>query len=314
MRKNLVAREGWDRVRAVIFTVLFVMIAASCGAGQKDNETNLLPDDKSPGSIDTTPGSGTTSPGSGSPDPEWYKPKTLTTWQIQLQGEINTSFDVAVYDVDLFDTPDAVIKLLHSKGSKVICYFSAGTYEDWRDDAPRFKSAELGSPLADWPGERWLDIRSSNVLDVMKTRMDIAAARGCDGVDPDNMDGYTNNSGFPLTAGNQEFYNKAIAEAAHERKLAVGLKNDLDQIEALVPYFDFAVNEQCHQYNECELLAPFIAAKKPVFNIEYGREYQSPQGFKQLCQAATQRGFRTLVFSLALDGSLRQSCDGGAAP
>ena len=36
----------------------------------------------------------------------------------------------------------------------------------------------------------------------------------------------------------------------------------------LVDDFDFAVNEQCHQYNECESLTPFTEQNKAVFNAE----------------------------------------------
>ncbi|CAM5461747.1 Glycoside-hydrolase family GH114 TIM-barrel domain-containing protein OS=Streptomyces albaduncus OX=68172 GN=FHS32_003323 PE=4 SV=1 [Streptomyces griseoloalbus] len=38
--------------------------------------------------------------------------------------------------------------------------------------------------------------------------------------------------------------------------MAVGLKNDLDQIRGLVGDFDFAVNEQCAQYGECDRTHP----------------------------------------------------------
>jgi hypothetical protein len=60
-----------------------------------------------------------------------------------------------------------------------------------------------------------------------------------------------------------------LTRVAHRKGLAVGLKNDLDQISSLVKDFDFAVNEQCAEYNECATLKPFIAAGKPVFPTEY---------------------------------------------
>jgi len=47
------------------------------------------------------------------------------------------------------------------------------------------------------------------------------------------------------------------------------MKNDLEQIPDLISYFDWELNEQCFQYNECDQLLPFIQAGKPVFNIEY---------------------------------------------
>ena len=38
---------------------------------------------------------------------------------------------------------------------------------------------------------------------------------------------------------------------------------------ALVGSFDFAVNEQCAEYCECDALAPFVRAGKAVFHAEY---------------------------------------------
>lgn len=103
----------------------------------------------------------------------------------------------------------------------------------------------------------------------MADRLDMCRDKGFDAVEPDNMDGYRNRTGFQLTAADQLRYNRLIARLAHERGMAVGLKNDLDQIPDLVGDFDFAVNEQCAQYDECGDMKPFIAADKAVFHVEY---------------------------------------------
>jgi hypothetical protein len=201
---------------------------------------------------------------------EVWQPSPGVSWQWQLSGEIDTSFDVAMYDIDLFDTPQATIDLLHSNGRIVICYFSAGSYEDWRDDASQFPPDVLGDTLDGWPDERWLDIRQISQLEpIMMARLDLAVSKGCDGVEPDNVDGYANDSGFPLTSQDQLAYNIWLANAAHTRNLSIGLKNDLDQIPDLVDYFDWALNEQCYEYDECELLRPFTQANKAVFGVEY---------------------------------------------
>jgi hypothetical protein len=36
--------------------------------------------------------------------PGIWQPAQDTTWQVQLTGALDASFDVALYDVDLFDT------------------------------------------------------------------------------------------------------------------------------------------------------------------------------------------------------------------
>jgi len=200
-----------------------------------------------------------------------WRPPPCTTWQWQLTGTIETAVDVTMFDVDLFDAPGATIDLLHAAGRVVVCYFSAGSWEDWRPDAGSFPPEVLGNPLdPPFQDERWLDVRNLAVLGpILGARMDLAVAKGCDGVEPDNVDGYANDSGFPLTAGDQLVFNRWLAAAAHARGLSVGLKNDLEQIPQLVASFDWALDEQCWEYAECELLEPFVERGRAVFGVEY---------------------------------------------
>lgn len=105
-------------------------------------------------------------------------PSVDDTWQLQLQGTINTSYNAAVFDIDLFDTPQATINALKAQGKRVVCYFSAGSSENWRPDFSKFKAADMGNALDGWAGERWLDTRSANVRAVMMARMDWRNRRG----------------------------------------------------------------------------------------------------------------------------------------
>jgi len=132
-------------------------------------------------------------------------------------------------------------------------------------------SVVLGNPLdPPFGDELWLDIRRIDLLGpIMTARMDLAVAKGCDGVEPANVDGYTNDTGFPLANQDQLTYNRWLASEAHTRGLSVGLKNDLDQIADLVDEFDWALDEQCWEYSECDLLAPFVASGRAVFGTEY---------------------------------------------
>ncbi len=88
-----------------------------------------------------------TDPATTSVDADWYRPAVDVNAQIQLQGTPNTSYGVELYVLDLFDTDTAVIDALHADGRKMICYFSAGTFENWRDDANRFTAADKGRRL-----------------------------------------------------------------------------------------------------------------------------------------------------------------------
>jgi hypothetical protein len=235
-----------------------------------------------------------------------WRPAPLTTWQWQLSGPIDTTHDVAMYDVDLFDAPRSTIDALHAAGRVVICYFSAGSWENWRPDAGRFPAGVLGSTLSGWPDERWLDVRNVRALGpIMKARLDRAVAKGCDGVEPDNVDGYANDSGFPLTGQHQRAYNRWLAAEAHNRGLSIGLKNDLGQVVALVGDFDWALNEQCFQYDECDRLAPFVAAGKAVFVAEYA--LTATQFLTTVCPDAATRRISVLRKRLDL-GTYRLAC------
>lgn len=217
-------------------------------------------------------------------------------WQIQYTGDLSTHVDVDVFNLDLFDTPPATIAALRDRGIFVMCYFSAGSYEDWRPDASRFPPQVLGQDMEGWPGEKWLDIRQIDVLlPILEARLDLAVVKGCDGVDPDNVDAYTHATGFPLTAEDQQRYNIVVAQAAHQRGLRVGLKNDLEQIPALLPYFDWIINEECFSFGECDQLLPFVQAGKPVFVIEY--ELMPPD----FCPQALQMNFNALHKNWELD-------------
>jgi len=206
-----------------------------------------------------------------------------------------------MYDIDLFDNTAATITSLHSKGRAVICYFST-QYENWRSDAASFTSAVLGNNLDDWAGEKYVDIRSTVVRNIMTARLDMAVTKGCDGVEPDNVDGYEASTGFPLTAADQISFNTFIATEAHARGLSVGLKNDLDQATTLQPSFDWALNEQCNQYDECDDLKTFVTNGKAVFGVEYQGSVSS------FCPAMITDKFSWLLKDLDLDASVTQCC------
>ncbi len=229
------------------------------------------------------------------PCPTCWHPALNTSWQWQLSGTVDLSVTASMYDIDMFDNSASVVSALHAQGRKVICYIDAGTWESWRPDASEFPPSVLGNPNG-WPGERWLDIRQLSILGpIMQARMDQCVSKGFDGVEFDNVDGYANNTGFPLTSADQLTYDTWLANQAHQRGLSVALKNDLDQIPALLPYFDWALDEQCFQYGECGKLLPFLKAGKAVMEVEY---YLPPQWF---CGVADRLDFNSLFKHLSLD-------------
>jgi hypothetical protein len=210
--------------------------------------------------------------------------------------------EAQVYDLDLFDTDVDVVRGLRDQGRHAVCYFSAGSWEPGRPDSGAFPAAVRGQPLVGFEDEHWLDVsRTDILLPLMAKRMDLCLAKGFDGVEPDNVDGYANHSGFSLTGVQQLRYNRELAALAHARGLAVALKNDLDQVSLLAPSFDFAINEQCVEYDECKRLAPFVRAGKPVLHVEY----HIP--LARLCQATRHLQFSSMLKREDL-GTYRLSC------
>ncbi|STY28591.1 Uncharacterized conserved protein [Legionella wadsworthii] len=190
-------------------------------------------------------------------------------WNYVLSETPKFSVLADIYDIDGFSSTSQTVNTIHTQGNKAVCYISAGSWENWRPDAKQFPASVKGRSNG-WPGEKWLDIRQTSILlPIMQARIDMCKAKGFDAVEFDNVDGYTNKTGFPLKDSDQAYYNASLANMAHQAGLAVGLKNDLDQVEQLLPYFDFAINEQCFEYNECNHLTPFINANKAVLEVEY---------------------------------------------
>jgi hypothetical protein len=340
-RSGRLRRRGARAALAVLLAAGGVA-AAGCGAGDGDDDDVRRPNGLSGQAEAVSadhrrpPGAGADRPGPAAPDttgpaadgaggagagsvggrgssagapgvtpgdvPRW-RPTAGLSWQWQLDGEpIDTSVDAEVYDVDLFTTPAETIRRLHDDGRRVICYFTAGTWEPYRPDAGDYAAEVIGGPVEGWPEERWVDIRRLDLLrPIMAARLDLCAAKGADGAEPDWMDNHTQDTGWDITAADQLAFNRMIADLAHERGLAVGLKNDLGQAAELADEFDFAVVEQCAEFGECGALRPFLDRGKPVFHAEYDLPTSA------FCAESRQLGLSSIRKRLELD-AWREAC------
>lgn len=228
-----------------------------------------------------------------------WQPEQIITWDMQYSSEPDLNTDVKVLDIDLFENDASTVKTLHDKGVKVLCYMNAGAWEDWRSDKDDFPDSVIGNDYEGWEGEKWLDIRQIDKLaPVIRARLDLCKQKGFDGVDPDNVNGYDNSTGFNITANDQLKFNKWLAQEAHERGLAVGLKNDGDQAKDLVHYFEWALTEECYEDDWCNLMKPFTDAGKPVFMTEYTENGTTTKDF---CPTAKKLNFNGLLKKLELD-------------
>ena len=214
-----------------------------------------------------------------------------TVWVLDLYGE----------DGKTLNTRN--VARIHRAGGRAVCYLSAGTAEQWRPDAATLPPAVTGRALDGWLGERWIDVRALDSLrPIMTARADRCAEAGFDAIDWDNVDGYTQDTGFALRADDQLAYNRMLASVTRERGMSVGLKNDLLQVPALVSLVDFTVNEQCAQFRECGLLRPFSNAGKAVVQIEYAARTSS------FCAVANKRRWSAMLANRDLDGKIWQPC------
>ncbi|KAK7744057.1 hypothetical protein SLS53_003574 [Cytospora paraplurivora] len=252
-----------------------------------------------------------------------WQPPPGTTWNYVLHHPVKLDHTIEqsqVWIVDLFDTPDTSVAELHRRGRRAIAYLSAGTFEDWRPDAPLFPPSDLGRSLDGdgWTGERWVRTSSPAVRAIMLARLDLAARKGFDGVDPDNVDGYDNKNGLGLTRAGAVDYVLWLAREARARGLSVGLKNAGDIVPRVVDHVQFCVNEQAVQYGDEEQFLPFIRQGKAVFHVEYPKG-EDPDSGKQnndkevkgrkrdKCMRGRQHGFSTIIKNVRLDQWVQMS-------
>jgi hypothetical protein len=225
-------------------------------------------------------------------------------WQYQLQGAIDRSNPARVFDIDGAGTPAATVQALKRDGRYVVCYLSAGTYESFRADSRRFPPAIRGRAVEGFGDERWLDIRRlSLVAPVLRARMRTCARKGFDAVEPDNVDGYDNPTGFPLRRGDALRFTRWLARTAHGLGLAIGLKNSTGLVSSSAGRFDFAVVEQCLQYDECDRYRPFARRGKPIYDVEY----EGTPG--SVCPRARGLGLNTILKDVDLTAPSR-ACTG----
>jgi hypothetical protein len=254
--------------------VLVCALAVTACAGTEGDLLRSLPDAQPP--ADAAP-----------PHP---RPDPTSTWQIQLTGSLDTSIDVQVYTADI-DTPASVIRDLHGAGRIMICYFSGGTKEPFRNDASRFPAASLGEPLPAYPDERWIDVRDPTVRSIMAARVARAAEVGCDGVHASGLAAYATTTGFDFTRDDQLAYDRELAAAAHGLGLSIGLVDgDATFRQDLLADFDWTVAFSCLDAN-CAVAAPFIGARKASFLVEYGDETLAPT----VCPKAKGLGLSAII-------------------
>jgi Glycoside-hydrolase family GH114 len=228
----------------------------------------------------------------------YWVPPANATWQWQLSVPVDQTVDAEIYDIDLFTNEASVVAALHAQGRHVVCYMDAGTWEAERPDEKDFPPSVLGSKDENFkPEERWLDIRQLSILEpIMTKRLELCKAKGFDGVEADNIEGWENESGFPITEADQLVYNEWLAGEAHKLGLSIAMKNDVEQTKELQPFFDWDLTEECAGLKECSFLKPFQEAHKAIWSVEYNKEEPA-----QFCPEAVKEGFMAMKKKVELN-------------
>ena len=232
----------------------------------------------------------------------WWQPEASERlkWQLQLQGDVKLIPGVDVYAVDSGASQES-INAAKATGARLMCYISAGSAENWREDFEQIPASVIGNAYNGWPGEWWLDIRQIEKLaPIMRARMDVCAAKGFDVLDPDNINGYENDTGFTLSQDDAVAYIRWLAAEAHLRGLAFSLKNGESLLDRITDDIDMMQSESCYFYKNCQQVAKLTRSNKPVFSVEYEDLIDEDKFHSQSCRTAREFHFTMIYRDTAL--------------
>ncbi|MGW4493891.1 endo alpha-1,4 polygalactosaminidase [Streptomyces sp. NPDC004376] len=185
----------------------------------------------------------------------------------QIGGAYPPPAGVRIVTRDRADSP--------APGRYNVCYVNAfqaqpGERADWPADL-LLRDADGHAVIdEDWD-EPLLDLRTPAKRERVARRVnawiDGCARKGYDAVEPDNYDSYTR-SRHLLSAADAVAYMRLLTRHAHTRRLAVGQKNTAELTgRREAAGLDFAVAEECGQYDECGVYAK--AYDDRVLDVEY---------------------------------------------
>jgi hypothetical protein len=194
-------------------------------------------------------------------------PPLHTGFDYQIGGAYTPAADVRVVSRDRSSSP--------ARGLYNICYvnaFQAQPEERGQWPADLLLRDADGEVVVDedW-NEALLDIRTPDkrrrVAERVERWIDDCADKGFDAVEPDNYDSYTRSHEL-LTSDDATAFITLLSRHAHARHLAIGQKNtaELAGLKARTG-LDFAVAEECGEYDECDTYAK--AFHDRVVVIEY---------------------------------------------
>ena len=201
------------------------------------------------------------------------------TWQIRHFKNV-TEFnalpvtDFSVFELDHMERVGFNLVKEKFKNKKLICYISA-SYEDWRIDAKNYPASGKGKKMDGW-NELWGNITDPALQDFLELRFKRCADVGAQYVEIDNTDVSQNDVGFSVTDNQNAQALLELSVRAKKHGLGIFLKNTGYLASKLEASFSGVMNEECHQWKECDDFSPFVSKGKPVFQVEYGNTYCKP--------------------------------------
>jgi Glycoside-hydrolase family GH114 len=186
----------------------------------------------------------------------WAPPTANATFDYQIGGPYTPPAGVTVVSRD-HDASAAA-------GLYNVCYVNA--FQAQTEDASWWKTNHPDLLLHDAKGNLVIDKDWNEILLDYSTAakraglttiaggwIDQCAGKGFQGVEPDNLDSYTRSTGL-LTEAEAVAYATSLSTYAHGKGLAIAQKNDADlsTANAKKAGFDFAVAEECADYDECQ--------------------------------------------------------------
>lgn len=216
-------------------------------------------------------------------------------WRLDILAN-NYTTNADVIDIDAFSATPELVANLKAQGKTVIAYLSVGSVENYRPDVNDFPQSVIGNEYDGYPDENWLDIREIELLGpIMEARFNMIKSKGFDGIEPDNMNGYQNNTGFDISEEDAIVYSRWLIAQAHSRGLSIGQKNSEELILTLYDEFDWILTEDAFVDDFYKELTPFITAGKAVFLVEYTDRISSGDFQTQVCPNAISRNYSAVL-------------------
>jgi len=262
-------------------SVLFILVVLGCSDSEDtENGSSNIPDDQD----QEVPNSN-------------FTIATGATFEWRLDDLPNDyTTDAEVVDIDAFSATPELVANLKAQGKTVIAYLSVGSVENFREDANDFPEEVIGNVYEGFEDENWLDIRKiSLIAPIIEKRLDMIMSKGFDGIEPDNINGYQNNSGFNLNEADARAYSRYLIEQAHKRNLSIGQKNAEEIIPTLADEFDWILTEDAYADDFYKQLTPFIQLGKAVFMVEYTDRMSAENFTENVCPKASALSYYGLL-------------------